>query len=48
MAVFVVIDGKRLEIPAEVRAGGVPAIAAWEREQRQPAKKKGAAAGGDK
>jgi len=48
VAVFVEIDGKRVEIPAEVRAGGVPAIAAWEREQRQPTKKKGAAAGGDK
>lgn len=46
--VFVKIDGKRVEIPAEVRAGGVPAIAAWERELRQPAKRKGAAAGGDK
>ena len=48
VAVFVEIDGKRVECPAGVRAAGAAAIRAWEKEQRQPAKKKGTAAGGDK
>ncbi len=45
MAAFVEINGKRVEIPAEVRGKGAAAVAAWEKEQRKPAR---GAAGGDK
>ena len=44
MAVYVKIDGKRVEVPADVRAQGAAAVADWEKNQR-PAKVAGGGRG---